>query len=101
MDEVPFGPGDTLLLRTDGVAEARDRQGVFYPFAERTARWAGCPPGALLDHVHRDPLAHTGGRLGGDVALVAIGVRDGPVTGAGRFPGQAGDRDGPVTGTGR
>ncbi|MFF8596893.1 PP2C family protein-serine/threonine phosphatase [Streptomyces sp. NPDC015220] len=72
VDVLPFASGQTLLLYTDGVVEARDHHGVFYPFAERTARWTGCPPGALLDHVQRDLLAHTGGRLGDDVALVAI-----------------------------
>ncbi|MFF4796369.1 hypothetical protein ACFY2M_43640, partial [Streptomyces sp. NPDC001276] len=29
-------------------------------------------PEALLDHIERDLLAHTGGRLGDDVALLAI-----------------------------
>ncbi|MEW2294201.1 PP2C family protein-serine/threonine phosphatase [Streptomyces sp. NPDC006743] len=72
VDELPFGAGDTLLLYTDGVIEARDRNGVFYPLAERTSRWAGCAPGVLLDHLRRDLLAHTGGRLGDDVALVAV-----------------------------
>ncbi|WP_343235933.1 PP2C family protein-serine/threonine phosphatase [Streptomyces sp. SID10815] len=72
VDEVPFGAEDTLVLYTDGVVEARDPRGVFYPFAQRAARWAGCPPGALLDHVQRDLVAHTGGRLGDDVALIAI-----------------------------
>lgn len=72
VDEVPFGAEDTLVLYTDGVIEARDRHGVFYPFAQRAARWSGCPPGALLDHVQRDLIAHTGGRLGDDVALIAV-----------------------------
>ncbi len=72
VDELPFGPGDTLLLYTDGVVEARDRHGVFYPLAEHASRWAGCAPGVLLDHLRRDLLAHTGGRLGDDVALVAV-----------------------------
>lgn len=32
---VPLRPGDRVLLFTDGVIEARDRAGVFYPLAER------------------------------------------------------------------
>ncbi|MFB7115244.1 hypothetical protein [Streptomyces sp. NPDC056190] len=28
-----------MLLCTDGVIEARDRDGTFYPFAERTDQW--------------------------------------------------------------
>ncbi|EYT82387.1 protein phosphatase [Streptomyces sp. Tu 6176] len=77
VDVLPFGPGDTLLLYTDGVVEARDRRGVFYPLAERAAQWAGSAPQALLDHVRRDLIAHTGGRLGDDVAMIAVRRRAG------------------------
>lgn len=72
VDELPFAAGDTLLLYTDGVVEARNRAGVFYPLAERVARWSGQPPDTLLHHIHRDLLTHTGGRLGDDVALIAV-----------------------------
>ncbi|MFD3484328.1 PP2C family protein-serine/threonine phosphatase [Streptomyces sp. NPDC058665] len=33
----PFRRGDFLLLYTDGVSEARDGEGDFYPLAERAA----------------------------------------------------------------
>lgn len=69
---VPFDVGDTLLLYTDGVIEARNASGTFYPLADRMARWAHCPPATLVRHVCRDLLAHTGGRLGDDAALIAI-----------------------------
>ncbi|PZH01486.1 protein phosphatase [Streptomyces sp. NTH33] len=72
VDVLPFGHGDTLLLYTDGAVEARDRNGVFYPLAERITQWTGSSPDALLHHVQRDLLAHTGGRLNDDVALIAI-----------------------------
>ncbi|MEU5095414.1 PP2C family protein-serine/threonine phosphatase [Streptomyces sp. NPDC020996] len=72
LDVLPFGSADTLLLYTDGVVEARDRDGVFYPLAQRSAQWAGSTPQALLHHIHRDLLAHTAGRLVDDVALIAI-----------------------------
>ncbi|MFD4972324.1 PP2C family protein-serine/threonine phosphatase [Streptomyces sp. NPDC058424] len=72
VDVLPFGPGDTLVLYTDGVIEARDQNGVFYPFAERAAQWTDHAPEALLDHIERDLLTHTGGHLGDDVALLAI-----------------------------
>ncbi|MFF4794280.1 PP2C family protein-serine/threonine phosphatase [Streptomyces sp. NPDC001276] len=69
---LPFGPDDTLLLYTDGVTEARNRHGVFYPFAERASQWTKHNPEALLHHIQRDLIAHTGGRLGDDAALIAI-----------------------------
>ncbi|MFJ3788775.1 PP2C family protein-serine/threonine phosphatase [Kitasatospora sp. NPDC090091] len=76
-DTFPFEIGDVLLLYTDGVVEARDRSGAFYPFAERVARWAGSTPEALVNHIRRDLLAHAGGRLGDDAAVVAVRRTDG------------------------
>ncbi|MER6530456.1 PP2C family protein-serine/threonine phosphatase [Streptomyces sp. NPDC001508] len=72
LDEIPFEPGDTLLLYTDGVIEARDADGRFYPLAERVARWCDAPPDTLVQHVQRDLVAHTGGRLDDDAALVVL-----------------------------
>ncbi|MGW8725069.1 PP2C family protein-serine/threonine phosphatase [Streptomyces sp. NPDC055808] len=69
----PFEPGDILLLHTDGVLEARDEAGGFYPLAERAAAWRGTGPRALLSHLRDDLLAHTPtGTLGDDAAMVAI-----------------------------
>ncbi|MEV5511114.1 PP2C family protein-serine/threonine phosphatase [Streptomyces orinoci] len=72
VDSFRFGTGDILLLYTDGVIEARNRQGEFYPLADRVAQWTGHSPEALLHHLHRDLLAHAGGRLGDDAALIAV-----------------------------
>ncbi|MDH2425245.1 PP2C family protein-serine/threonine phosphatase [Sphaerisporangium sp. TRM90804] len=71
-ESFPFDVGDTLLLYTDGVIEARRSDGTFYPLAERVAAWPGGDPEALVEHVRDDLLAYVGGRLGDDAAMVAI-----------------------------
>ncbi|MEU3858731.1 PP2C family protein-serine/threonine phosphatase [Streptomyces sp. NPDC028722] len=72
LDVFSFEPGDTLLLYTDGVVEARDDHGRFYPLVDRVARWTEDSPEALMHHLRRDLLAHVGGRLGDDAALIAL-----------------------------
>ncbi|MEU1622429.1 PP2C family protein-serine/threonine phosphatase [Streptomyces sp. NPDC005722] len=76
-DCFPLAPRDLLLLYTDGLAEARDRSGAFYPVHSVADRGiprdaAGCEPESLLDEVLADLLRHTDGRLNDDVALVAV-----------------------------
>ncbi|MFE5561497.1 PP2C family protein-serine/threonine phosphatase [Streptomyces sp. NPDC056544] len=68
-----FAEGDVLLLYTDGVLEARDRAGAFYPLARRVSAWSGLRPQALLDLLCQDLLAHAAGHtLDDDAAMVAI-----------------------------
>lgn len=68
-----FEEGDIMLLYTDGVIEARDETGTFYPLAERLAAWSGTGPRALLGHLCDDLLSHAAGHcLGDDAAMVAI-----------------------------
>lgn len=73
-----FEPGDIALLYTDGVIEARDRNGTFYPLAERVAAKSGKGPDALLAHLCADLLRHAGGHLDDDAAMVAIERMPGP-----------------------
>ncbi|MEU4211705.1 PP2C family protein-serine/threonine phosphatase [Streptomyces sp. NPDC026206] len=68
----PYRDGDLLLLYTDGVIEARDSRGVFYPLAERLATWNDTEPRRLVQRLHEDLLAHVSGSLDDDVALVAV-----------------------------
>ncbi|MFI6444070.1 PP2C family protein-serine/threonine phosphatase [Kitasatospora sp. NPDC050543] len=72
VDTFGFRPGDRLLIYTDGVIEARDARGEFYPLTERVGAWAHDHPSALLQQLRRDLLAHVGGHLDDDAAMVAV-----------------------------
>jgi sigma-B regulation protein RsbU (phosphoserine phosphatase) len=72
---IPLEPGDTVLLYTDGVPEAR-RNGVFYGeprlvqvAEENLGRAAG-----LTDALLSDVLAFQGGHARDDIAIVAVRV---------------------------
>ncbi|GAA3169641.1 PP2C family protein-serine/threonine phosphatase [Nonomuraea salmonea] len=67
-----FEEGDLLLLYTDGVSEARDAAGVFYPLAERMGSWTQETPQGLLKRLRDDLLTYTGGHLHDDAAIIAI-----------------------------
>ncbi|MGW1047141.1 PP2C family protein-serine/threonine phosphatase [Streptomyces sp. NPDC002547] len=72
VDTYPFGSGDTLLLYTDGLIEARNATGCFFPILDRAATWTWQCPNGLLQHVSQDLDTHTGKQLGDDLAMVAI-----------------------------
>ncbi|MER6078875.1 PP2C family protein-serine/threonine phosphatase [Streptomyces sp. NPDC001833] len=87
LEILPFADGDQLLLYTDGVIEARDRAREFYPLAERVARHASGEPEHILSAVHDELLAHVGGRLHDDAALLLLRMQD--VAEPGRAASQA------------
>ncbi len=72
LDTVAFGPGDTLLLYTDGLAEARDSAGRFFPVLERAETWTWDCPSRLVQHISVDVDRHAGKNLQDDLALVAV-----------------------------
>ncbi|MBT3152879.1 serine/threonine-protein phosphatase [Streptomyces sp. CHD11] len=72
VDTASMPPGSTLLLYTDGVTEARDGSGAFYPLAERVRHWTEKEPEALLSTLHADLRRYSGTRLEDDVAMVAL-----------------------------
>ncbi|MFD4950439.1 SpoIIE family protein phosphatase [Streptomyces sp. NPDC058451] len=57
---------------TDGVIEARAPQGDFFPLAERAVSRSHDSPQVLLHHLRTDLLAHVGGHLNDDAAMVAL-----------------------------
>jgi len=72
IDTHPFLPGDTLLLYTDGLIEARSPGGEFYPIEQRAGRLSDFPPSAILDALEADLRRHTRMRLEDDVAMVTL-----------------------------
>ncbi|MGP3999726.1 PP2C family protein-serine/threonine phosphatase [Streptomyces sp. 8N706] len=79
-----MGPGDTLVVHTDGAEDARDASGNFFPLhhalvaaaegggAGGTDGASGIVPRSVVDGVHAALLRHSGGRLTDDVALMVL-----------------------------
>jgi hypothetical protein len=68
----PLEPEDLLLLYTDGIIEARDHSGVFYPLVDRAPQWAGHDPDAFLNNLWRDVWGYVGQAPEDDIALIAL-----------------------------
>ncbi|MCZ7456630.1 PP2C family protein-serine/threonine phosphatase [Streptomyces sp. WMMC940] len=88
---VPLRPGDVILAYTDGVTEARDSSGTFYPLDDRLtallAEGSDASPRAVVDAVWGDLQRRTGA-MDDDVALLALAVPGAAAT-------RSGDRAGP------
>ncbi|MEV0638273.1 PP2C family protein-serine/threonine phosphatase [Streptomyces sp. NPDC050619] len=76
---VPLRRGDRLLLASDGVWEARDDTGSFYPLTERLADFADDEPAVLAQHVWAD-LVRYSRTLHDDVTVLVLAptARDSP-----------------------
>jgi serine phosphatase RsbU (regulator of sigma subunit) len=74
--EIPFAPGDQMLLYTDGVIEARDGRGAFYPLAERAHLIQGSDPEDALDKLQADLTRHVGAPITDDAAMLLLRRRD-------------------------
>ncbi|WP_327179540.1 serine/threonine-protein phosphatase [Streptomyces sp. NBC_01335] len=65
--------GDRLFFYTDGLSEARDGEGNFYPVGERVAPLLGeGDPGEALSRIRADVAAFTGAPPDDDSALLLI-----------------------------
>ncbi|MFH8569261.1 PP2C family protein-serine/threonine phosphatase [Streptomyces sp. NPDC017993] len=71
-DTLPFPPGATLLLYTDGLTEARNRAGDFYSPGAGLAERDFDGPDALLDTLLAEVSRHADGRITDDMALLAV-----------------------------
>ncbi|MCB8905600.1 MULTISPECIES: PP2C family protein-serine/threonine phosphatase [unclassified Streptomyces] len=74
IEEVPFGPGDRMLLYTDGVSETRDRTGTFYPLELRLRGWVREPAEEVPALLHKDLTDYGAGGLDDDVAALLVVV---------------------------
>ena len=80
---VGFAPGDRMLFYTDGVIEARDGDGRFYPLADRCGLLKTADPEKALEELRSDVLRHVGGRITDDAAMLLVCRRCGAHGGAG------------------
>lgn len=72
-DTFAMPPGASVLLVTDGVTDARNRQGAFYdPGASALAGRTFAAPGALVGAVVEDVARWTGNEFGDDAAILAV-----------------------------
>jgi serine phosphatase RsbU (regulator of sigma subunit) len=69
---IPFAPADQMLSYTDGVSEARDKAGTFYPLSRCGALLDGGNPQAALDRVQDDVTRYVGHALEDDAAMLLI-----------------------------
>ncbi|MFI2347501.1 PP2C family protein-serine/threonine phosphatase [Streptomyces sp. NPDC019443] len=72
-ESYPFVPGDRLLLYTDGVIEARNRDDDFFALPETMEGIrAGATPPEFLEELHQALIRHTEGPLADDVAMIFV-----------------------------
>ncbi|MFI7382178.1 PP2C family protein-serine/threonine phosphatase [Streptomyces sp. NPDC049813] len=70
-----FDEGDQLLLYTDGVTEARDAHGAFYPLEKRAALLENSEADAALEALRADVVRHVAGPLHDDAAMLLLRYR--------------------------
>ncbi|HEY1428145.1 MAG TPA: PP2C family protein-serine/threonine phosphatase [Candidatus Tumulicola sp.] len=74
---IALRPGDTLVLATDGLTEARDRKGEMLGSEGAMAAIQNGPPGAqaLADALAAHVAARAANRLSDDLAILVVEVR--------------------------
>ena len=69
---VEGAPDDQMLFYTDGVSEARNRAGEFYPLPDRAVYAEATDPDSALDRLQQDVLHHVGHALDDDAAMLLL-----------------------------
>ncbi|MEV6103672.1 PP2C family protein-serine/threonine phosphatase [Streptomyces sp. NPDC051940] len=77
LHDVSLRPGERLLLCTDGVVEARNASGAFYPLARRLRRWAALPSPDLVHDLAVDLDVYAAGHAPDDQAALLVTPRTG------------------------
>lgn len=88
---IAFGPGDQMLFYTDGISEARDERGEFYPLRQRGSSLAGLDPAPALDRLYGDILRYVGHEPNDDAVALMVCRAPG-------YPGPARPRRGEAAG---
>src|SRR3954451_5558490 len=92
---VPWTAGDRLLMFTDGLSEARDAAGEFFPVPSLDPQLRSVPVQEAIDDVVAAVAAHVpGGRLEDDLAVVLVENLTAPATVEGEA--EAGEAQDPV-----
>ena len=69
---IELSPGQRLLFYTDGISEARDKSGEFYPLDRCAALFAGEDLDAALDRLCDEVIRHVGHQLRDDATTLLI-----------------------------
>jgi sigma-B regulation protein RsbU (phosphoserine phosphatase) len=79
LGEIAFGPGDALLLYSDGISEATDSRGDLYGEDRLRSLWQGCaasPSGDVIDRLLKDVESFRGSAgQSDDMTAVVVGPR--------------------------
>jgi serine phosphatase RsbU (regulator of sigma subunit) len=89
---VDFRPGESILLYTDGISEARDKHGAFFVLNAPGAAGDGATADAILERLSSDVVKHVGHAIEDDAAMLLL-QRD-----AAGQPGEPGEAVAPAAG---
>ncbi|MBO0824663.1 MAG: serine/threonine-protein phosphatase [Actinobacteria bacterium] len=67
-----LGPDDRILFYTDGISEARNRQGQFYALSQAAPLLTAADISTALDQLCSDVVRHVGPRLSDDATALLV-----------------------------